>query len=125
MLEINETAKRAIATNGGVFHSMVAMEECSELIQAISKCILEPHDEEARKHLVEEMADVLICLGQISKCIREPHDEEARKHLVEEMADVLICLGQLKSIYRVTDWELQIWTSTKLDRLERRLNHAK
>ena len=75
MLEINETAKRAIATNGGVFQSMVAMEECSELVQAISKCI------------------------------REPHDEEARKHLVEEMADVLICLGQLKSIYQVTDWE--------------------
>lgn len=95
MLEINETAKRAIATNGGVFQSMVAMEECSELIQAISKCI------------------------------REPHDEEARKHLVEEMADVLICLGQLKSIYQVTDWELKIWTATKMDRLERRLNHAK
>lgn len=95
MLEINEIAKRAIATNGGVFQSMVAMEECSELIQAISKCI------------------------------REPHDEKARKHLVEEMADVLICLGQLKNIYQVTDWELQIWTATKLDRLERRLNHAK
>lgn len=42
----------------------------------------------------------------------------------EEYADVLICLGQLKSIYRVTDDELRIWTAIKLDRLEKRLNQT-
>lgn len=94
MLETNEITEKAIAHNGKVFQSMIAMEECSELTQAISKCI------------------------------RTPEEESARAHLVEEMADVLICLGQLKSIYQVTDDELKIWTATKLDRLKKRLNHV-
>lgn len=94
MLEINETAKRAIATNGSVFQSMIAMEECSELAQAISKCI------------------------------RMSEEKGARSHLIEEMADVLICLGQLKSIYQVTDDELNEWTESKIERLERQLSYA-
>lgn len=95
MPETNKITEKAIATYGGELQSMVAMEECAELVQAISKCI------------------------------REPHDEESRKHLVEEMADVLICLQQLKSIYEVSDLELDFWTASKLGRLERRLNHGK
>ncbi len=94
MPETNKIIERAIATFGGELQSMVAMEECAELVQAISKCI------------------------------REPHDEEARKNLVEEMADVTICMEQLKSIYEVSDLELGIWTSSKLSRLERRLNQG-
>ncbi len=94
MLGTNKITEKAIATFGGELQSMVAMEECAELVQAISKCI------------------------------REPHDEEVRKHLVEEMADVTICMEQLKSIYDVTDLELDAWTASKLGRLERRLNHG-
>lgn len=94
MPETSKIIERAVATFGGELQSMVAMEECAELAQAISKCI------------------------------REPHDEEARKHLVEEMADVMICLEQLKRIYDVSDLELDFWTASKLGRLERRLNHG-
>lgn len=94
MIGTSKITERAIATFGGVFQSMIAMEECAELVQAISKCI------------------------------RKPHDEEARKHLVEEMADVLICLQQLKRIYDVSDLELDFWTASKLGRLERRLSHG-
>lgn len=94
MPETSKIIERAVATFGGELQSMVAMEECAELAQAISKCI------------------------------REPHDEEARKHLVEEMADVMICLEQLKRIYDVSDLELDFWTASKLARLERRLNQG-
>lgn len=94
MLKINEIIEKAIAHNGEVFQSMIAMEECSELAQAISKCI------------------------------RTPEEERVRKHLVEEMADVSICLRQLKTIYHVTDDELRVWTAVKLDRLEKRLNQT-
>lgn len=94
MPETNKIIERAIATFGGELQSMAAMEECAELVQAISKCI------------------------------REPHNEGSRKHLVEEMADVTICLEQLKSIYEVSDLELGIWIASKLSRLERRLNHG-
>lgn len=92
MLEMNKITEKAIAYNGTVFQSMVAMEECAELVQAISKCIRSP-------------------------------EEGARENLVEEMADVLICLGQLKSIYQVSDEELREWTECKLERLERRLSY--
>ena len=93
-LKQNEIIEKVISSNGRAFQSMVAMEECSELVQAISKCI------------------------------REPEGEDARKRLVEEMADVSICLRQLKTIYHVTDDELRIWTAIKLDRLEKRLNQT-
>lgn len=39
--------------------STVCMEECAELIQAISK---EKRGKSDRMHLAEEMADVLICI---------------------------------------------------------------
>ena len=39
--------------------SIVCMEECAELIQAISKELRGKSD---RMHLAEEMADVLICI---------------------------------------------------------------
>lgn len=92
MLETNEITEKAISMYGKVYQSIIAMEECSELSQAISKCIRSP-------------------------------EEGARENLVEEMADVLICLGQLKSIYQVSDEELREWTECKLERLERRLSY--
>lgn len=90
-LKQNEIIEKVISSNGRAFQSMVAMEECSELVQAISKCI------------------------------REPEGEDARKRLVEEMADVSICLEQLKIMYQITDIELNIWTAGKIERLENRL----
>lgn len=82
---------RAITQNGTIFQSVIAMEECAELSQAISKYI------------------------------REPEAKGARNHLVEEMADIMICLDQLKKMYQVTDEELNHWTESKLNRLEERL----
>lgn len=44
---------------GKEVQSTVCMEECAELIQAISK---EKRGKSDRMHLAEEMADVLICI---------------------------------------------------------------
>lgn len=44
--------------------SLIAMEECSELIQAISKAKRGKIDKE---NMAEEIADVIICLEWISK----------------------------------------------------------
>ena len=41
--------------------SIVCMEECAELIQAISKKLRDPTS--PNDHLAEEMADVIICLN--------------------------------------------------------------
>lgn len=45
--------------------SIVCMEECSELIQAISKCLRGKPD--VTDNLAEEMADVTICLDLLKE----------------------------------------------------------
>lgn len=87
-----ELVKKIIHKHGTVAQSMIAMEECSELIQAISKCMRS-----------KEMIPI-----------------ETREHLIEEMADVMICLEQLMVMYSITDEELISWIERKELRLKKR-----
>lgn len=87
-----ELVKKIIDKNGTVTQSMIAMEECSELIQAISKCL-------RSKDLIPT---------------------ETREHLIEEMADVTICLEQLMVMYSITFQELDAWIERKELRLKKR-----
>ena len=41
---------------------IVAMEECAELIQAISKMRRKPENKVIRDNLIEEISDVIICI---------------------------------------------------------------
>lgn len=84
--------KKIIDKNGTVAQSMIAMEECSELIQAISKCLRS----------------------------KEMVPTETREHLIEEMADVTICLEQLRVMYSITFQELDAWIERKELRLKKR-----
>lgn len=52
-----------IDTYGTEKQSMVAMEECSELIQAISKRVRKGTSVD--DNLAEEIADVLVCIEQL------------------------------------------------------------
>ena len=70
----------------------LAMEECSELIQAINKA----HRAEAKG--------------------------EAIHHLTEEIADVLIMIEQLKLIYEIDDGDIQRWVNYKQERQFKRMN---
>ena len=87
-----ELVNKIIHKHGTVAQSMIAMEECSELIQAISKCL-------RSKELIPT---------------------ETREHLIEEMADVMICLEQLMAMYSITDEELISWIERKELRLKKR-----
>lgn len=73
--------KTIIEKNGITRQSIVAMEECSELQKAISKA------------LRYEQGDEFVADNQ-------------RENLIEEMADVLICIEQLQVMYCVSDEEL-------------------
>lgn len=88
----NELVNKIIHKHGTVAQSMIAMEECSELIQAISKCL-------RSKDLIPT---------------------ETREHLIEEMADVTICLKQLMVMYSITFQELDAWIERKELRLKKR-----
>ena len=56
--------KRSIEHYGKDLQSTVCMEECSELIQAISK---EKRGKSDKEHLSEEMADVIICIEMLKE----------------------------------------------------------
>lgn len=56
--------EKVIDKNGITNQLFIAVEECSELQQAISKCYRNKEliPTEVRENLIEEMADVMICL---------------------------------------------------------------
>ena len=59
-----EIVEKTIKHYGKETQSIVVMEECAELIQAISKELRGKSD---KKHLAEEMADVYICLELLKR----------------------------------------------------------
>ena len=56
--------KRSIEHYGKELQSTVCMEECAELIQAISK---EKRGKSDKEHLAEEMADVILCIEMLKE----------------------------------------------------------
>lgn len=78
--------------------SLVAMEELSELQKAISKLVRNP----------EEKTKPLEFKG-------------LRNNLIEEMADVIICMDQLKEYYKIKASDIQTIIDSKQARQRRRL----
>lgn len=74
----------------------IHMEECAELIQAISKA---NRDKQPMNLL----------------------HEDVYKNLIEEMADVLICMEQLKEIFGITDGSIQEVIYKKAERQKQRM----
>lgn len=87
----NETIlRKAIQRYGYINQHQVAMEECGELVQAISKFL--------RATTATEML-------------------KARRGIVEEMADVQIMMDQLKIMHDISDKEMNDEYKFKLVRL--------
>lgn len=83
--------KDSIRHYGADIQTVVAMEECAELIQAISKTI------------------------------RDPGSRIVLANLTEEMADVLISVAILQEIYDVPDEMLNNWIASKQQRIVERM----
>ena len=81
--------EKVIDKNGITNQLFIAVEECAELQQAISKCY-------RNKELIPT---------------------EVRENLIEEMADVMICLEQLQIMYYIDDEELYAMKQKKEKRL--------
>lgn len=88
---------RSIDHYGEEIQATVCMEECAELIQAISKMI--------RRN--DELS------------------EEDYDHLEEEVADVLICVEMLKQIYSIQDLNIKEWIERKQKRMTNRMEKWK
>lgn len=91
--EFNETIKQMIKWYGADEMKVICMEECAELIQAISKSLRGKPD--------------------------------SRDNLLEEMADVVICLRALKIMYDITPRALDKWIESKTLRNAKRLKIEK
>lgn len=74
---INVPDQHWIVELGGTSQFCIHMEECAELIQAISKYI---RNSNTNKMVVEEMADVLICMEQL-KIMCNISEEELQEEI--------------------------------------------
>lgn len=79
---------KSIEYYGEEIQSTVCMEECAELIQAVSKA---------------------------------KRGKPDKSNMVEEIADVLICIEILKQIYNIPDCSIKNWIEQKQERILRRM----
>ena len=79
----SNVVKKSIEHYGADLQTVVCMEECAELIQAISKM---------------------------------KRGKDNRNNLIEEMADVMICIEILKQVYGISDNEIQNYVCQKQNR---------
>lgn len=99
MVEIDARINQETMDRYGIQNqSLVAMEELSELQKAVSKLVRYP----------EEKTKPLEFKG-------------LRNNLIEEMADVIICMDQLKEFYQIERPEIQELIQAKQARQRRRL----
>ena len=97
-LQIPEAIQTKIIEHYGADKQLtVHMEECAELIQALSKILRNKDDKEAFNACVE--------------------------HLTEEIADVLVCINQMQIIFDISDEALSDIISYKLVRQMRRIEY--
>lgn len=97
--EINEKINKETMDRYGIERqSLVAMEELAELQKAISKLVRNP----------EERTKPLEFKG-------------LKHNLIEEMADVLICMDQLIVFYKINHKDIQSVIDSKQERQAKRL----
>ena len=79
----SNVVKKSIEHYGANLQTVVCMEECAELIQAVSKT---------------------------------KRGKDNRNNLIEEVADVMICIEILKQVYGISDNEIQNYVCQKQNR---------
>lgn len=145
---------KSIEYYGVTKQSIVCMEECAELIEAYDDRKRDGLTDGTRSHMVEEMADVLICLWllehmydikgrdtrtrhpspvgacaalikAVSKILRYGTEEERLDGLADAVEDVRRWLMLLETENGITDEELDEWVERKAVRQQRRIEDAK
>ena len=76
------------------------------------------------KQLLVCMEEPAELIQAISKAERYPNDEKYIDRLIEEIADVLICIEYLKKIYDIDQSKVEKWESKKLKRVLKRMNEV-
>ena len=95
MEEYTAILEENIKEHGVVLETVIAMEECAELIQAISKV--------KRYGFVGEYKD----------------------NLIEEIADVSIVIREIMMIFRISDGDINEVIDSKIQRIKKRLEERR
>lgn len=93
----NAVWSKSIEYYGVTKQSVVCMEECAELIEAIDDLRRDGLTDATRAHLVEEMADVLICLGLLERM----YDVKGRSTRTRHPSPVGACVTLIKAISKI------------------------
>ena len=111
--------KRSIEHYGKDVQSTVCMEECAELIQAISK---EKRGKSDKDHLAEEIADVIICIEMLKQIYNINEDEiyswviNKQERIIERIKrDVQSTETNADRIRNMSDDELVEWLTNMCD----------
>lgn len=114
-----EIIAKSIEHYGEEKQSIVCMEECAELIQAISKELRGKSD---RNHLAEEMADVIICIEMLKQIYNITEDEiyswviNKQERTIERIKkDVQSTETNADRIRNMSDDELAEWLTNMCD----------
>lgn len=145
---------KSIEYYGVTKQSIVCMEECAELIEAYDGRKRDGLTDGTRVHMVEEMADVLICLRllehmydikgrdartrhpspvgacaalikAVSKILRYDTGKERLDGLADAVEDVRRWLMLFETENGITDEELDEWVERKTVRQQRRMEDDK
>ena len=120
MIPINSyVVQRSIEHYGKDVQSTVCMEECAELIQAISK---QKRGKSDKDHLAEEMADVIICI-EILKQIYNITEDEIYSWVITKQERIIRRIEKdtqstetnAERIRKMTDDELAEWITNMCD----------
>ena len=120
MIPVNSyVVQRSIEHYGKDVQSTVCMEECAELIQAISK---EKRGKSDKDHLAEEMADVIICIEMLKQIYNITEDEiyslviTKQERTIERIKkDVQSTETNADRIRNMSDDELAEWLTNMCD----------
>ena len=115
----SDIIKRSIEHYGKDVQSTVCMEECAELIQAISK---EKRGKPDKSNLAEEMADVIICIEMLKQIYNITEDEiyswviaKQERTIKRIKKDVQSTETNSERIRNMTDEELAEWLTNMCD----------
>ena len=120
MIQVSSyVVKKSIEHYGKDVQSTVCMEECAELIQAISK---EKRGKSDKCNLAEEMADVIICIEMLKQIYNITEDEiyswvitKQERTIKRIKKDVQSTETNAERIRNMTDDELAEWVTNMFD----------
>lgn len=90
----------------------------NEQLKVLDKSLMQSGVEEILLVCMEESSELI---KAITKAERYPGQATKIDNIVEEVADVLICIEYLKMIYNIDQEEIQSWINKKIKRLKERM----